>query len=245
MKTIGKWSIVLGCSCLFATTLYAATATFQTGDFTPGEWTSVFSGTGTASAATETAGGHQGAYRSITLTMLTTVFGNHEYAAQLWEVAQFTPSIQGAISSVSLSYDITLVSSTYKGYAIKGISLRQYGVSYYFSGVGSDAKPPTWETVAWTDIVPLFPQVNWTNGATITFGLAGDLWNSDVPHTMNTGYDNFRVDVTYQAVPEPSTFALLAVAFALQTVRHLREREGKSWVSETPPPSREGPGDGA
>ncbi len=232
MKTTNILFAIFGSYWTCATAVHAATAIFQTGDFTPGEWTSVFSGTGTASAATESTGGNPGAYRGITLSVLSTKIGNYSEAAQLWEVAQFTPAIQGAISSVSLSYDITLVSSTYKPYAVTGIAVRQYGLSCYYSPVGSSARPPNWETISWTNIVPLFPQVNWTSGGTITFGLSDKSSNSDVPHTMNTGYDNFRLGVTYSPIPEPSTFALIALAVVSKSIR--RSRNAKPQLPAKP-----------
>src|SRR5262249_41277749 len=102
--TLLKTLYALGQTCvMFAVSVEAGaqTVTFATGDFPNGEWSSVVTGTGSSVATTEATGGNPGAYRRVSLT----VAPNQSVAnRQLWSVAVFNPSVQGAVTSVSLSY---------------------------------------------------------------------------------------------------------------------------------------------
>lgn len=212
---------------LFAGEGNAALATFQTGDFSSG-WSSHITGSGAAAGTTETSGGNPDAYRraSLTVNPFTSVVD-----AELWSGAQFTPSIQGAVSSVSIGYDIARMFSSNPGASqvTKGIAVRQDGTIYYhFLGV-STTTPPSWDSVSIADIVPIFSSVNWTSGNTITFGFYDSVSAGSDGFTIDGGYDNFRVDLSYApaVVPEPSTYiagALLFLPFGAHLVRRVRAR---------------------
>lgn len=217
-------------SLLFvAASANASLVTFQTGDFSSG-WSSHVDplSTGTANAWTEATGGNPGAYRRVSLTVSPFQSVSD---AQLWSGAEFNPLAQGAVSSVSLAYDIARVFSSHAAatQVVKGIAVRQDGVIYTaFLGI-SVVTPPDWEAVSVADIVPLFPLVDWANGNTITFGFYDSVGTSADGFTIDGGYDNFRVDVNYTPaiVPEPSTYiagALLFLPFGAHLIRRLRAR---------------------
>ncbi len=218
------WALV-AFGLLIPGTADSALVTFQTGDFSSG-WTSHISGTGTAVATTEASGGNPDAFRRLSLTVnpFTSVLD-----AELWSSAQFTPSIQGTVTSVSFGYDVARVFTSNPGATqiTKGIAVRQDGTVYYhFLGV-STASPPNWDSAFVADIVPLFPLIDWANGNTITFGFYDSVSAGSDGFTLDGGYDNFRVDVNYGPVPEPSTYiagALLFLPFGAHLVRRLRQR---------------------
>lgn len=182
--------------------------TFATGDFVSSEWSSHIDpiSTGTAIATTEAAGGNPAAYRRVSLTVNPFEIVRD---IELWSVAEFTPASQGAVSSVSVSYDIARVFTSAPGATqiAKGIAVRQGDTIYtHLLGV-STATPPNWESVSIADILPFFPLVDWTSGSTITFGFFDSVGTSSVGFTIDGGYDNFRVDVHF--VPEPASLVLL------------------------------------
>lgn len=203
----------------------ADVAIFATGDFLPGEWsTHIWSGsTGSGTASTEPAGGNPGAYRRLSLTVdpFETILDS-----QLWSVATFTPATQGAITSASLSYDITRVFTSDPGASqvAKGVSVRQGGTVYtQLLGV-SVVSPPVWESVAVTDLVALFPAVDWSTGSAITFGFYNSVSTSSAGFTIDAGYDNYRVAVNYAPIPEPAVFASLGAGLVL-----LLALRGRRW----------------
>jgi hypothetical protein len=207
---------------------------FSTGDFLPSEWSSQLlpGSTGTGTSFTEAAGGNPGAYRRVSLTV-----DPFEWVldAQLWSVARFTPATQGMVGSVSLSYDVSRVFTSDPGATqiAKGIAVRQNGVLHSALLGVSVATPPTWESVAVADLLPLFPAVDWVNGSTITFGFYNSVATSSSGFTIDGGYDNYRVAVSFTPqIPEPSSFAFLSIGVAaLLAVRCRRRLTWSSWRS--------------
>jgi hypothetical protein len=209
-----------------AGTARADVAIFATGDFLPGEWSSHVSAgsTGSGNAFTEPAGGNPGAYRRVSLTVdpFETILDS-----QLWSVATFAPVTQGAVTSVSLSYDVTRVfsSDAAASQVAKGVSVRQGGTVYtQLLGV-SVVSPPVWENVAVADLVTLFPAVDWSAGTAITFGFYNSVSTSGAGFTIDGGYDNYRVAVSFVPIPEPAVFASFGAGLALLlAARNLRSR---------------------
>ena len=185
----------------------AETVTFSTGEFVDSEWSTNISGTGSSEASTQPTGGNHGAFRRVSLTV---DLSQNVVNRQLWNVAVFTPATQGPVSSVSVSYDLARVFTSNPGatQVSKGIAVQQDGVLYGLTTGVSTAAPPTWESFSVTDIVPLFPAVNWTNGNQITFGFQNAVSTSQVGFTIDGGYDNFSVTVNFDppisGVPSPT-----------------------------------------
>lgn len=195
---------------------------FTTGDFTDSEWTTdiTLDSSGTGTASTIASGGNPGAYRQIALTVAANQFVQ---VNQLWENTVFTPSTQGAINAVSLSYDVTRVSTTHQfaTQVAKGISVRQDGVVYSVSGGVTVTALPAWDSVATPDLVALFPQINWANGNEIAFGFYDSVGTGATPFTLTGGYDNFSVTIDHQAIPEPATgILMLSSLSALAFIRN-------------------------
>lgn len=202
---------------------------YSTGDFTPSEWSShvhgisnpVYTGgVGSGSASTQLSGGNPDAYRRVSLTVAPFQAVINE---QLWNVAVFTPLTQGAVNSVSLSYDITRVFTSDPGAreVTRGIALEQDGIIYRAFGGNFSAYPPFWEHFSMSNIVPLFPLVDWVNGGQITFGFYDLSAAYDVGFTTDGGYDNFAV--TIDSVPVPAAAWLFGSAMAgLMGFRHRR-----------------------
>lgn len=210
----------------------AATLEFQTGSFDVAEWfTLALPGlSGSATSTTESVGGNSGAYRQISLTL-----DPFESAleASLWENANFSPAALGEIVSVSMSYDITRISSSMSSatQVAKGVAIVQDGVLYRsFLGV-STASPPTWESAAVGNLVPLFPNVDWRSGSEISFGFFNSAGASVDGFTIAGGYDNFRLVIDYvpRAVPLPLSLPLLAggLGLLLPTARRRQAVPGR------------------
>jgi hypothetical protein len=141
----------------------------------------------------------------------------------LFSGSAFNPSTQGAISGVSFSLDAyNYVSANSQGFAP---ALRQGGVSYLYRPEDT-SYPQNWTTVTWSNLSAADFQT-WSNssahpnfytgGGAIEFGFT----NTDSAfgnRTTYTGYDNFSVTVSYAAIPEPSTYAMLGGLVALGVV---------------------------
>jgi len=158
-------------------------------------------------ATTEPSGGNPGAYRRVSLTVAPF---QGVVNRQLWSVAVFNPGVQGAITSVSLSYELSRVFTSNPGATqnTKGIAVQQDGVVYVSNQGVSIVAPPTWEAFAVANIVPLFPAVNWTTGTQITFGFYNAVATSETGFTIDGGYDNYRVTVNYGPVVPPKLYSV-------------------------------------
>jgi hypothetical protein len=208
---------------------------FYDGDFAPGDYLTLPSGTGTSAVTTDQPGGNPGSFRRISIT-LDPFDGARN--VQLYKPAEFTPADQGPITAVSLSYDIRRVftSHPWATWVLKGLAVQQLtdGAPNSDNGDGDGYTVPVlhtyrvgvtqsteWEHMEVLDILPLFPGVNWVDGGPITFGFYALNATSETPFTLDTGYDNFRVGISY--VPEPGALSLLAVgAVTLVLVRRRR-----------------------
>ncbi len=206
---------------------------FYDGDFAPGDYITLTSGTGQSVAGTDPSGGNPGSFRRISITL-----DPYEGAqnVQLYKPAEFTPATQGPITSVSVSYDIRRVftSHPWATWVMEGIAVQQLTQGGPNSENGDGDPVPVlhtyqagvvqsteWQHLEILDIVPLFPGVNWTDGGTITFGFYDYNATMETPFTLDAGYDNFRVGISY--VPEPGALSLLALgAVTLLFVRRRR-----------------------
>lgn len=182
----------------------AANITHSTGVFTAADWSSFVQGTGSSTAWTEPTGGNPNEYRRVSLTVGPF---QSEVNDQLWSVSAFTPSSQGAVSSVSVSYDVTRIFATRPDATQirKGIAVRQNGITYRYDAGVSIVNHPTWEPVAITNIVPLFPDVDWScAGSQIVFGFYDSVGTSIDGFTIDGGYDNYVVSIDYQPCATPA-----------------------------------------
>jgi len=98
-------------ACLIAVPALADLISFSDGTFNDADWSSTVTGIagfgdGTSLATTESSDGNPDAYRRISLTVAA---NQGVVNVQLFQNAVFTPSTQGAIQSVSLSYDVRRV----------------------------------------------------------------------------------------------------------------------------------------
>jgi len=186
----------------------ADTIVFSDGDFESANYTAIVTGTGSSSASTEPSGGNPGAYRRISLTV-----GPYQSVRdiQLCALATFAPKTQGSVNRVEVSYDVRRVSSTHPwaNQIGKWVAVQQDGVLHtHLDGVMTSTN---WQEkdLSITDVVPLFPDVNWVDGNEVTFGFGDGVATSDIAFSLDGGYDNFRVEIDF--VPEPATLALLAL----------------------------------
>ena len=205
-RRFSHWATVFSCAkvitvfllCVIATPVTAATITFFDGDFNPTDYSSIVTGSGSSTAITEPSGGTPGAYRRVSLTV--------EPFQSVWNVqlflnAVYTPKDQGPIQSVQVSYDIRRVFTTHPHATQihKGISVEQDSVIYSYFGGNSTST--TWEPFAVSDIIPFFPQVNWSDGNQIMFGFYDAVGTSEQGFTLDGGYDNFTVEISPVPLP--------------------------------------------
>ncbi|MGE0386390.1 MAG: hypothetical protein AB7Q97_16805 [Gammaproteobacteria bacterium] len=206
---------LLAVLALSAAPVHAATQNFSTGEFIDAQWSSqtTADSTGSGTAITEVDGGNPGAYRRLSL-----VLGPDQTAVQvsLWSVASFDPSVRGRIDSVSLSYDLSRVSSSLPSATqiARGIAVMQDGVIHRSHQGVTAIAIPDWEHFEVTDLVPLFPAVDWIAGSAITFGLFNSAGALETGFTIDGGYDNFAVSVEFTPVPLPAAAWMFAAAAA-------------------------------
>ena len=136
---------ILGAVLMFAAFAWADTISFSDGDFNDADYTSVARPIGSNiadwTASTESSGGNPGAYRRLSLILEA---GEGIVLGQLYEVATFDPSSQGAVNSVAVSYDIRRVftSDIEANQVARGLVARQDGVVHEaFLGVSTST---TW-----------------------------------------------------------------------------------------------------
>jgi hypothetical protein len=202
----------------------AATITFSDDTFDDASWTATGIGPGLLSftAGQVPTGGNPGSFRQNTLTFN---FG-FVYVVNLGSAFDYDPSLQGAIFSVSASYDVILIGPYAVGY---GLALLQNG-SYYISH-GSSALGPNWapgEDLAssFTQISgsgPLIPDFSAT-GAPIEFGYVSMNYDTlpGTTLTSQSGIDNLSIVLNAPppatGAPEPPSVSLLTAAMVLMVV---------------------------
>lgn len=237
-------------SCLFLIagipSLFANVIVFSDGDFQSG-WSSTTitdqntTGTTTYVTTNPSTGGNPNFFRQETHTAVQ-ASGAPTLAAlhfgNLNSAAQYNPSVQGAITSVSFSYDLLYIADTIPGVlqiiAGYGLLAEQNG-RYYRAYFGHYAPPGTsWTSFSRSALTSssfheifdsgTYPHFNASSnpdfsaaGSNIRFGyVVANGFSGSV--NANTGIDNWNVTITNNAVPEPATFAiagsgLLAIAF--------------------------------
>ena len=205
---------------------YCSVITYSTGDFIDSEWTSVLdpSSTGTSIASTPLTGGNPGAFRLVELSVNPFQFVQNN---QVWSASAYTPSTDGAVTNISVSFDITRIFTSNPGatQVAAGLVVVQNGVVHTNLLGSTTVSQPVWETISVSDITPLFPLIDFISGNTITFGFFDNVATSSTGFTISGGYDNFELKITStsppSSVPLPPTIFLfgLGILFILKNSR--------------------------
>lgn len=160
---------------------------------------------GYAYGATLPTGGSPGAYRSTTIQVNAY---SHVQAAYIRADWSYTPSIQGAITSVDYSLD-RMSNSVGVNLALKQGDKHYYcpGLAYY-GGAWSHQAFTAMAQDDWADIYSgTHPDFSMT-GSTITWGFSvANSSTLDWGYTASNGIDN--VSIRLHTVPEPSTLVTL------------------------------------
>ncbi|BBM87208.1 PEP-CTERM sorting domain-containing protein [Candidatus Uabimicrobium amorphum] len=206
-----KAFVILCTLCSLFAYLNAETITFFDGDFVDGDYTSISQGTGVVNASTDNSGGNPGSFRRISLTVdpFETARG-----IELLNSAVFNPQLQGEVQSVSVSFDVARVFNSVPGATqiSRGIAVEQDGNVFLLIN-SPPATNTSFQNFSVNDIVPLLGGVNWVDGPEITFGFFNQVSTSQTGFTIDGGYDNFEVNVTFNPIPEPSTYIVLLFGF--------------------------------
>jgi len=183
--------------------------------------------TGVASATEYLSGGDPGAFLQINNhTGNSTQF----YAVALDPNATWNPSVQGAISSLSGSFDqISFINGNGQG---TGFALQQGSVDYVLQTLNLSYNG-SYTTVSLTNLTASsfisypgssHPDFS-ASGSTITFGLTAV--NCCSNRNTLTDFDNFSLTLNgtvAQAVPEPASMAVLGLGFAALLAARSRMR---------------------
>jgi hypothetical protein len=218
-----------------------ASVTFSDGTFNNADWQvpimyQGYNG-GTLNAYQVASGGNPGSYQEVDTT-LNGVGGNTPWSNIVAFHQQlnstYDSSVQGAISSIDFSLDVE--NHIYVGLAI-GAAIEQNGMLYAPLPLGTNG-PTTWTNYTETGLtassfwhvinspptfafVPGQPDFSST-GAPISFGYYTFEATTDVPYTIDAGYDNWSV--TVHSTPEPSTLVLGIAGLAGLSLFGLRKK---------------------
>jgi hypothetical protein len=190
---------------------------FADGVFNNANWSSakVFDTTPSAgatfTAAQAASGGNPGQYRQVNMTFgQGTIIVGH-----LNPLAVYTPATQGAIGSISYSYDVREFNPPFAGAAVNyALLLLQNGTYYVPDPTDTFSNTDNWQNVGNTNLTatqfsglyqgtlqlpgagPIHPDFS-ANGAPITFGYFSANTNTGVPPiTTSSGIDNWSVNVS-------------------------------------------------
>jgi hypothetical protein len=230
-ETIGGKSrcLILGiAACGLLSQAASADTTFSDGTFNPGDWPAIINfagGGGTVGASQQPSGGNPGSYYQLTITANPGPSGTAAFFNN--PAFTYTPSSQGAITSVTFSFDLSHQGGAGLA-AFANLALEQNG--HIYAGPEFDNVSAAWQHVGTTLVATDFGQVTSANGqfsldlasnpnfsntgSNIVFGFT-TIFNTPADFhssaTEITGIDNYNAVLhTTAAVPEPSTLGLLA-----------------------------------
>ena len=225
-RTRRQLAEALGTLVLLASTS-ASAVQISDGIFANADWTASIlaaSGPPTRFSATQIlAGGDPGSYRQ---TQQTYGGPGDILTGHIFTGAQYAPSTEGAISQITYSFDLMLTDGGESGAVGYGLVILQNGTYYRQAGSTLTTIEPVrnvWvghasSTLTTGDFSPILgigaqPDFS-TGGAPISFGYFASNGTADSqPTGTSSGIDNWSV--TISAVPEPTSFAMLAAGLAL------------------------------
>lgn len=219
----------------------ALAVTVQIGDMNAADWAAVevsHAGTSTLSLSAPAGGGNPGSYWqhdwAAPVTLSGASFGDRR--ANIYQLASYSPTTEGALGTLTLSFDFSRLASTFVNGSGGFLSAAiEQGGRIFIQAIGtvealssdwldhsfSSANADDWVEFG-TNAHPDFS----ASGSTLLFGYRYSL-NAFCPAPANgscsavsatAGVDNFQVTALTKApaaVPEPQSWALVLVALAL------------------------------
>ncbi len=232
-------AVVFGAA--ISTAAGGATITFNDTTFAPSDWSlnvqtvanTQFGIAGSATAAQNTSSGNPADSRQVDISVNSGSF-NQVYAFSLSSLAEYTPSTDGAINSVSYSEDVNAFAPA--GQQL-GPALLQGGILYY----DPIRYGPTagWTTATAASLTASSFQANLpstipnftSTGDPIEFGFVSinNTGNNGFAFNSTALYDNWSIQLaTTAAAPEPTGAAGLLAMVSLLQRRRLRQRRLRS-----------------
>jgi hypothetical protein len=207
----------------------AGTLTFADGVFSPSNWSlaeyQVQNG-GTASASQILTGGNPNEYRQVNIGV--NAGSNTAVAAfSLDNQAQYTPSVQGAITSLTYAEDHNALATAGQEY---GPAVIQDGILFYGYG-GAGVTSNAWQPAAYTSFnssnitsfLDSTPNPNFTStGDPIEFGFVSIDNTFATSYSTTDDYDNWSITLTTSAVPEPASVTMVMLTGILLASRRVR-----------------------
>jgi len=228
-------TLVLLCLGIFAVS-HTSAQTFSDNGFANTDWTGTkINDTTAGQSATFTAsqtltGGNPGAFRETTMS-----YGvGNILVADLNSNFTYNLATQGAIDSISYSYDLNAFTTGISG-AIGYDLLVYQDNSYYVSNIEDVSTANSWVNFSHDGLLapdftlvdgagPTHPDFS-TSGSNLTFGFASGNGTAFGTGFTDSGLDNFSLTV---ATPEPSTWAMLLSGLGLLAFwrYHTRRAQG-------------------
>lgn len=223
--------------------LSAATVVISDGTFTPAMWTDeVRFDVGLSSASTvivqQSSGGNPGFFRQTSYTLAHSGVQTYGavYVLNAFHGQTYTPSLQGAISSLAYSEDRTRLSATWSP-SLVGSAPGVWQNGKFYVGPGSNFGPAdnNWQTLSLTglkatDFVELsglgsvagsHPDFS-ASGSELVFGYARAN-STSFSASISQGIDNWSFTLDTSPVPEPSRSILLLVGLSVCGMRRRRK----------------------
>lgn len=180
--------------------------------------------------ATPTTGGHPGAFLQYTQSACGLMLATH-FSGFQWD-----PATQGAITGMTIGYDANWQGGAFSGDTRIGThAMIRQGGAVFVAMYGEVSGP------AWTSFSAALAEADWLRmgsvgtstpdfsalGGLIEFGLASSNNCPGCGKTLSGGLDNYQVtlDTTAPPVPEPSTWALMALGLAGTAAQSRRRRQ--------------------
>src|SRR6202011_2948249 len=196
-----RWLVLGAAAWGFFSQAASADTTFSDVTFNPGDWPAIVNfagGGGTAGASKKTSGGNPGSYYQVTITANSGPSGTAAFFNN--SAFTYTPASQGAINSVTFSFDLINQGGTAAA-AFANLALEQNG--HIYAGPEFVVTSTAWQHVGTTLVATDFGQVTAGAGGQFSLDLNSNPNFSAAGSSILFGFTNiFNTPATFHATAD-------------------------------------------